>query len=144
MVQPVPFDTESIAQLRGALLTLSRRLRQESPGDISATELSVLGRVRRYGPLTPGALAELEHVRPPSISRVIERLESAGHLQRAPHPEDQRRYLVSATREGAEFLARTREHRNQWLAVRLASLTPADQEAVAGALDALQHLAETP
>ena len=92
-------DEETVAVLRAAVLVLARRLRYQVAGDDapSATELAVLGRIGRCGPMTPGQLARAEHVQPPSMTKVIESLEARGMLRREPHPSDGRQYLVSRT-----------------------------------------------
>jgi len=138
-------DPESVARLRAAVLVLSRRLRnQASDDDLSATELAVLGRVQREGRQTPGGLARAEHVQPPSMTRIVERLEKRGYLRREPDPEDGRQQRISVTDGGLDFIERTREQRNRWLAGQLDRLPPTEQLALRTALPALLRLAELP
>lgn len=138
-------DPESVARLRAAVLVLSRRLRnQASDDDLSATELAVLGRVQREGRQTPGGLARAEHVQPPSMTRIVERLEKRGYLRREPDPEDGRQQRISVTDGGLDFVERTREQRNRWLAGQLERLPPTEQLALRAALPALLRLAELP
>ncbi len=128
------------------MLVLARRLRYQVAGndDLSATELAVLGRIGRCGPMTPGQLARAEHVHPPSMTKVIEWLESRGMLSRAPHPTDGRQYLVSRTEAAEAFVEASRQLRTAWLADRLAELSAADRHAIAAAAPALGRLAELP
>jgi DNA-binding MarR family transcriptional regulator len=144
MVQGV--DEETVAVLRAAVLVLARRLRYQVAGDdvLSATELAVLGRIGRCGPMTPGQLAKAEHVQPPSMTKVIESLEGRGMLRREPHPTDGRQYLVSRTEAAEAFVEESRQLRTAWLASHLAGLSPADQRAIAAAAPALAKLAELP
>ena len=137
-------DEETGAVLRAAVLVLARRLRYQVAGDDapSATELAVLGRIGRCGPMTPGQLARAEHVQPPSMTKVIESLEARGMLRREPHPSDGRQYLVSRTAAAEEFVVASRKVRTAWLADHLAGLTDADQQAIAAAAPALGRLAE--
>ena len=139
-------DQETVAVLRAALLVLARRLRYQVAGDDapSATELAVLGRIGRCGPMTPGQLARAEHVRPPSMTKVIESLEGRGMLRREPHPTDGRQYLVSRTETADAFVAASRQLRNAWLASHLDGLSVADQQVIAAAAPALARLAELP
>ena len=67
MSQPV--DEETVAVLRAAVMVLARRLRYQQAGDddLSATEMAVLGRIGRCGPMTPGQLARAEHVQPVDV-----------------------------------------------------------------------------
>ncbi len=139
-------DVETVAALRAAVLVLARRLRYQLAGDddLSATELAVLGRIGRCGPMTPGQLARSEHVRPPSMTKVIESLESRGMLSRQPHPTDGRQYLVSRTDAAEAFVEASRQIRTVWLADRLSQLAPGEREAIAAAVPALSRLAELP
>jgi DNA-binding MarR family transcriptional regulator len=144
MVEAVP--EEAVAALRAAVLILARRLRYQVAGDDtpSATEMAVLGRIGRSGPMTPGQLAKAEHVQPPSMTKVIENLESRGMLRREPHPTDRRQYLVSRTEAAEAFIDESRKVRSAWLASHLAELSDADQHAIAAAAPALARLADLP
>ncbi len=134
---------EDIATLRGAVLILSRRLRQQQAGDeLSPSESAVMGRLGRSGPMTPGQLARSEHVQPPSMTRIIERLESRGFLLRLPDPSDRRQVLVSRTRDGDDFVERSRAVRTAWLTQQLGKLDAADRLLIAAAAPALTRLAE--
>jgi DNA-binding MarR family transcriptional regulator len=41
-----------------------------------------------------------------NVSRLVDRLESAGHAARLPHPEDARRQVLRITRSGTELIRR--------------------------------------
>jgi len=136
-------EEETVAALRAAVLVLARRLRQQvADDDLSATDIAVLGRVGRCGPMTPGQLARAEHVQPPSMTKVIERLEGRGMLRREPHPTDGRQYLVSRTELAETFVNESRKLRTAWLAEHLAGLSAAEQQTLAAAAPALTKLAE--
>lgn len=139
-------DQETVAALRAAVLVLARRLRYQVAGDDvpNATEMAVLGRIGRCGPMTPGQLARAEHVQPPSMTKVIESLESRGMLRREPHPTDRRQYLVFRTEVAEEFVTASKLVRSAWLASHLSGLSAADQQAIAAAAPALARLAEMP
>ena len=143
---PDELDDESVAMLRAAVLILGRRLRHQiaGDGDLSATDLAVLGRVGRCGPMTPGQLARAEHVQPPSMTKIIERLEGRQLLRRDPHPTDGRQYLVSRTREAEVFIEESKALRSTWLVGHLTQLSAEDQKAVMAAAPALARLAELP
>jgi DNA-binding MarR family transcriptional regulator len=124
---------------------LSRRLRSQRPGtEIAPAEAAVLGRVGNLGPITPGQLARLEHVQPPSMTRTLERLESKGLLTRLPDPDDRRQVLMVLSDAGREYVERTRELRTAWLVVQFEKLPPADLELIVQAVPALAVLAELP
>jgi DNA-binding MarR family transcriptional regulator len=135
-----------VAALRGAVLRLGRRLRYQTLGDadLSATELAVLGRIGLSGPMAPSALARAEHVKPPSMTKVIEGLEERDLVRRDPHPTDRRQCLISRTEAGEAFMEQTRALRTAWLAERLVALTDRERQAVLAAAPALQRLADLP
>src|SRR6201747_3120245 len=122
VVAPV-VPVEDVAALRGAVLILARRLRHQQAGDeLSPSESAVMGRIGRAGPMTPGQLAKSEHVQPPSMTRIIERLEARGFLRRDPDPADRRQVFVSRTPAGDDFVARSRAVRTAWVTQQLGEL----------------------
>jgi DNA-binding MarR family transcriptional regulator len=134
----------TIATLRAAVLVLARRMRyHQASDDISTSEAAVLARLGP-GPATPGQLAKAEHVKPPSMTRTIERLEERGYVRRESDPEDGRQILVFRTVAGDEFARRSRELRTAWLAAHFDKLDAGDRDAIRGAVDALRRLSETP
>lgn len=141
-----PIDEESVALLRAAVMVLARRLRYQQAADdeLSATEMAVLGRVGRCGPMTPGQLARAEHVQPPSMTKVIESLEGRGLLRRDRHPTDGRQYMVSRTQAGEDFVTASKQMRTAWLTSHLAGLPASDRRAILAAAPALSRLAEQP
>lgn len=102
---------------------------------------SALAAVAKHGPLTLGRLAEHEGVSPPTITRVVDRLEERHLVERIVDAQDRRVCRVSATDDGRQFLVAMRERRNAWLAARLAALDDDRRERLAAALDVLEDLA---
>ena len=73
-------------QLRVAITRLNRRLRQTRPvGELTQNQLSVLASLDLAGALTPRELSDAERVQPPTMTKVIAKLEERGLIQRAPH-----------------------------------------------------------
>lgn len=144
-MMPEP-DPEAVAALRGAVLRLGRRLRYQTlgDGDLSATELAVLGRIGRCGPMAPSALARAEHVKPPSMSKVIESLEGRDLVRRDPHPTDGRQCLISRTEAGEAFVLETRRRRTAWLAQQMSELSAIERQTLLAAVPALERLADLP
>src|SRR5882724_8552771 len=81
---------EIAARLRLNATRLARRLRQESGAGLSPSQQSALAVIANHGPLTLGALAEHERVAPPSITKVVTKLEADGFVTRAADPGDRR------------------------------------------------------
>ncbi|MGD9956211.1 MAG: MarR family winged helix-turn-helix transcriptional regulator [Candidatus Nanopelagicales bacterium] len=130
--------------LRLATMRLARRLRQQrADHGIPLGQLSVLATLDRLGPLTPGALAQQEQVRPPTMTKVLANLSEAGYVDRVADPADGRQQLVSLTPAAQKLLREDRRRRDEWLAAHLLGLTPAQRAALAAALPVLEVLADS-
>ena len=70
-------------QLRVAIFRTARRLRQEAGVDLGAALIAALGTIERHGPLTPSELADLERVKRPTATRMVNRLEMEDLILRA-------------------------------------------------------------
>lgn len=143
MTAPDPVD---LAQaLRPSILRMSRRLRQEAThGDgLTANDVMLLAQIRKRPGLGVSALAEMERTSQPTISAHVKRLEAVGLVTRIVDPEDARRSGLSITPLAARKLDAVRRRRNDWLAARLAALSPEERKRLAEAAEALTHLAET-
>lgn len=131
-------------ELRLVVQKLARRIRSNRPDQgIADAQLSVLFLLDREGELTPGGIAENEHVTPPSINRTLGGLEDSGWIRRRPDPGDARRVLVSMTDAGAAVVQETRRLRTAWFTQRLAELSAEDRRALEAAAPVLRKLAES-
>ena len=133
---------EVAAQLRMAILRRARRLRQEAGVDLGPALIAALGTVERHGPLTPSELADLERVKRPTATRMVNRLEAEGLTVRARDPADGRSSLVSVSPRGLELLRRLRKRRTAYLARRLRELDPDEVAALERAAEILERLVE--
>src|SRR5215218_6266610 len=93
-------DAEIAARLRLSATRLARILRQQADLGLTPSQITALAAVGREGPLTLGALADTEHVTPPSMTKVVERLEGLGFIERRADPVDRRRVLAVLTPAG--------------------------------------------
>ena len=114
--------TGDAERLRHGVNRLARLLRQQDDGDLGATSTAALATVRTRGPLTLGELAACEQVAPPTMTKVVEKLESRGFVTRRVDPDDRRVARVTVTTAGTRYLERTRARRTAWLAARLGEL----------------------
>jgi DNA-binding MarR family transcriptional regulator len=129
-------------QLRAAITRLNRRLRQTRPvGELTQNQLSVLGSLELAGALTPRELSDAERVQPPTMTKVLAKLEERGLVQRTPHPTDGRQVLLSATEAGRAVLLEQRRAKAEWLTRRLAGLPAPDREVLARAAEILERIA---
>lgn len=72
-------------------------------------EVLVLLSFSRRGALPLGKIGERLQVHATSVTPLVKRLESAGLIQRTPHPEDGRAVLASITPEGRQVLQQATE-----------------------------------
>lgn len=135
-------EREAIPELRTAVMRLSRRLRQERDDQLTPSQLAVLGNVALHGPMTPGDLAAMEHVKPPTMSRIIAGLEAEGWAARLPHPTDGRQCLIDLTDKARHWIRTYREVRDVWLAQQMSALSHEERRVVLQAAPLLQRLAQ--
>jgi DNA-binding MarR family transcriptional regulator len=138
-----PGITELASQLRLAVARLSRRIRQEaaSAGDeLTASTQAALATIERLGPITLGELAAVEQVQPPSMTRIVARLEEWGYVTRVVDPADRRVARAVINDAGRALLARSRTRKDAYLARRVAELSEAERALLARALPLLERL----
>jgi DNA-binding MarR family transcriptional regulator len=125
-------------------MRLARRLRQQrADHGLPLGQLSALATLDRLGPLTPGALAQHEQVRPPSMSKVLAALAAGGYVDRVTDPSDGRQQVVSLTPAAQKLLREDRRRRDEWMAALLLDLEPAERALLAAALPVLEVLADS-
>jgi DNA-binding MarR family transcriptional regulator len=128
--------------LRDAITRLNRRVRQARPvGDLTFSQLSALTSLQLAGALTPRELADVERVQPPTMTKIVGKLEELGLVARTPHPTDRRQVILAPTEQGRTVYAQFERARNEWLAKQLAELGPDDRHTLARAAEILQQVA---
>lgn len=134
-------EADAAARLRAVVGKLSRRLEATARGTgLTSSQLSVLGVVARGGPMRLSELAEIEHVNPTMLSRIVGALVDEGLLRRRPDPDDRRAGLVEVTATGRRTHDRLRAERGKALADGLAALPAEDRAVIEAALPALEAL----
>lgn len=127
--------------LRAPLLRVARRLRQEAQrAGVSALDALVLGQIKRKPGVGVCDLADAEQMSRPTMSGHVKRLEAAGWIARAACADDGRRAGLEITETGSAQLDLIRQLRNDWLAARLAKLTPQARDALNAAQGPLLEL----
>ncbi|MEV4626711.1 MarR family transcriptional regulator [Micromonospora sp. NPDC049523] len=141
MAQRVP-PAQLASLLRDAITRLNRRVRQSRPvGELTLTQLSALTSLELAGALSPRELADTERVQPPTMTKIVAKLEERGLVRRTPHPTDGRQVILSTTESGRAVFADFERARNEWLGHRLAELTPEERETLRLAAAILQKVA---
>jgi len=115
---------EAADRFHSAAIHALRHVRREDPDTgLSAARLSALSVLVFGGPRTLGELAGAEHVRPATMTRIVQALEQDGLVRRESDPDDGRVTRLHATAKGERVMWRGRERRVANLATLLSGLT---------------------
>jgi DNA-binding MarR family transcriptional regulator len=138
-----PGTADELARtLREAIQRLNRRVRQtRAVGDLTFSQLSALTSLQLAGALTPRELADVERVQPPTMTKIVGKLEDLGLVVRTPHPTDGRQVILAPTEQGRAMYAQFEKVRNEWLAEQLAALSTEQRDVLAQAAQILQQVA---
>jgi DNA-binding MarR family transcriptional regulator len=132
-------------RLHSAAIHLLRRLRREDDASgLPAPQLSAMSVIVFGGPITLGALASAEQVRPPTITKLVALLEEQGLVERETDSADRRIVRVKATTRGTRLLYEGRRRRVASLAESLGQLPAADRAVLANAVPLLEKVARAP
>ena len=125
-------------QLHSAAIHLLRLVRvQDLKTGIGPARLSALSVLVFAGPKSLKELAEIEQVRPPTMSRIVEGLEREKLVRRAVSASDRRQIRLAATDKGKRILQEARQLRVHELAARLGRLSQQELNAVEEAVTLL-------
>jgi len=140
-----PIDLETaVTDLTLAIGQLVRRLRAEvNPGELTWSQTTTISRLDKVGWVTTADLARAELVKPQSMGATLTSLEREGLVQRRPHPTDGRQVLFALTEQGAEALRQRRVAKREWLVAAMATLGPAEQQALIAAVAPIKRLADS-
>lgn len=144
MTESHPRPADLALTLRSVIGKLKRQMRAQShAGDLSWSQLSMLGRLERDGASTVTALAKAEGVRPQSMGATIRDLEASGYVTGTPDPQDGRQTLWQVTQEARDLVIAARAARQDWLLASIQkSFSQEEQDAIARALKLLERITE--
>ncbi|GHF33748.1 MarR family transcriptional regulator [Streptomyces griseoluteus] len=126
-----PDTTQAAARQAGDLVELLDIMWEQArsaspPPNVPASQLRVMYLVDREDGIRMRALIQLLGAAPPSVSRLVDRLQALGFVQREPCPDSRREILITTTRAGRTHLARIRQRRDALLIQTIATM-PARQ-----------------
>ena len=143
--EPSSSDPARLAvELHELVIKLRRRLREQADaGDLPPSQVAVLRRLEREGPITVSALARVAGVRSQSMGATVAALQAAGLVTGEPDPADGRQTLLSLTPSCRKWLKQNRAAKQDWLLRAIeGELSAREQQELARALALLERLAE--
>ena len=127
--------------LHQGLSKLSRQMRNISlPAGITPERLSTLAAIEAHGPISVTALAEMERVRPATMSRMISALVDDGLVRRQGDKTDKRGVLISSTAKGRRAYQRANQLYLKQLGAALTNLESDQLNAMHALASALEKL----
>ena len=121
---------------------LRRRLREQADaGDLPPSQVAVLRRLEREGPITVSALARVAGVRSQSMGATVAALQAARLVSGTPDPADGRQTLLSLTPACRKWIRQNRAAKQDWLLRAIdAELNAREQQELARALALLNRV----
>lgn len=95
-----------IGQIRTEVVFGIEQALNEDGVDLNFTQFLALKKLGEDGPMAPGELARVLAYSPGAMTRLLDKLEQSGYLQRAPDPEDRRALRLALTASGRAMHAR--------------------------------------
>ncbi len=105
---PIPFCFDRYDDFLGFVVSQSGYLLGKGLGDaikaagcaITPREFAILNRLHQHGKLNQSAIAQMTFKDKPATTRMLEKLEKLGYVQRDTDEHDRRAFHVSLTRQG--------------------------------------------
>jgi len=131
---------EGIARLRRAL---RRGARLASPANsLAVAQLELLSAVAEHPGARPGQLAGLLHMRPNTVTTIVNALAAQGMISRAAHQQDRRAIELTITDAGQQAVHAWQATNAAVLHLALSTLPAPQRRTLAAAVPALDALAE--
>jgi len=132
---------ELAQQLHSVAIHLLRRLRRtDDQMGLSGPRASALSVLVFGGPASLAQLAKAEQVKPPTMARLVDALETAGLARREADKSDLRAVRIRATPKGRKLLLEGRARRLQQLTRLLEAATAPERASMTNAVTTLQRL----
>jgi DNA-binding MarR family transcriptional regulator len=126
-------------RLHSTAIHLLRQVRvQDAATGLAPARLSALSVLVFGGAMSLNKLAQAEQVRPPTMSRIVDALESEGLIRRTVNSQDRRAIVLEATEKGAAILWQGRKRRVKFLAKHLSRLSEEERKKIDDAIIAVQ------
>jgi DNA-binding MarR family transcriptional regulator len=141
--QPTGPDIDAWVGLAHAYHLIARRLEQAlDPHALSLAQFEVLARLHFDGRMNQNDLAQRLLVTKGNVCGLIDRLETAGLVERRSDPADRRANRLILTSEGARLLAESLPDHLAIIRERLGGLSEAEQRTLGELAERLARLSE--
>lgn len=114
-----------------------------SPSPVSASQLRVLYCLDRQDGMNLRTLGEALGSAPSSVSRLCDRLQAMGLLERSPSPVSRRELELHLTRQGEDCLRDLRRRREESLTTTIAAMPPKARAALFEGLKGFRDVTES-
>ncbi|TAN08982.1 MAG: MarR family transcriptional regulator [Rhodanobacteraceae bacterium] len=95
-----------IGQIRGEIVLGIEQALTDAGVGLNFSQFLALKRLGENGPMAPGELARSLNYNPGALTRLLDKLEHLGYLQRVPDPNDRRALRLELTAAGSEIRKR--------------------------------------
>ncbi|WP_438860859.1 MarR family transcriptional regulator [Amycolatopsis solani] len=137
--QAAPDGVAALARLFESVL---EGVRDVSPRPLSVSQLRAVVALDHRDGVNLRELADLLDSTPPLVSRLCDRLEAVGFLERLPSARSRRELTLRLSDRGRAYLHDLRSRRRDRVEGLLAKMTPAGRAALAAGLEEYQALAD--
>ena len=113
-------DKEVAHSIRDLVTRLNRRFRKQisNPDQLSVAELNVI-QLLLYNEQLPSEICAQLGLSSQYVSQVLNRLEELAYIGRKASSADKRKSYAVITEKGSQWLANSREEREEWLALAI-------------------------
>ncbi|KDO07327.1 MarR family transcriptional regulator [Amycolatopsis mediterranei] len=140
--QPGPDGTAAVSDLARLLEAVVEGERDVSPRPLSVSQLRAVVALDRHDGVNLRQLAEQLGSTPPLVSRLCDRLEAVGFLERLPSARSRRELTLRLSDRGRAYLQDLRARRRDRVQALLAKMSPAGRSALAAGLQEYRALAD--
>lgn len=116
------------------LVAVSAQAMAQVDDTITVPQFRTLMILAKQGPINLATLAGLLGVQPSATGRMVDRLVSAGLIDRLPHPTSRRELLAALTSRGRDIVGRANEYRRAEIAKILEKMPPTERDGLVRAL----------
>lgn len=128
--------TDSLLTASRLLVAISARSIAQVDETITIPQFRTLVILSNRGPVNLATLATLLGVQPSATGRMVDRLVSAGMIDRLPHPTSRRELLAALTKRGRDVVRQVTAHRRKEIARIVEQMPAAERHGLVRALTA--------